>query len=234
MLLHITLELVLAVAVLFLSATFWEGLKTRKYFIAAIWDPPEGLISRETLANPPSIVSLYAENTKTIASGYALNIMAVLRRGKRGTMPLLVLIVAILIGSYFLGVAYLVINAVLSLLTSLIPLCRRAKVSAMEDVLALALILHKWRLDNSTECDQWIEVACNLRPVYEAVKKAKANNGRVSKDVEDFYLVGVLDATRAAKGRRLTDDETEAIGYVVQARLKRARREANEDSGRST
>ena len=54
------------------------------------------------------------------------------------------------------------------------PLSNAAKKSALQHVLILGLILRKWRQENPTECDDWIEQAWTLQPLYDAIKDASA------------------------------------------------------------
>src|SRR5262249_23309175 len=41
----------------------------------------------------------------------------------------------------------------------------RSKVGASENIFTIGLILHKWRLDNASDCDQFVEHADGLRAV---------------------------------------------------------------------
>lgn len=176
MLLHITIEIVLAVATLFASLTFWQLRKRERFLKMAIYNSPflESVISRERLANPSPRISVFAQKNE---GGYVFNMKLAVDADsasqRRVTLFSAVAIAAIFIGSYFLGVSYLVINVVLFFLTDLVPISSSAQSNAMEQVFIMALILHKWRLDNATECDQWVEHAWSVHPLYEAVKKAQ-------------------------------------------------------------
>jgi hypothetical protein len=92
---------------------------------------------------------------------------------RRAAMTFAAVVAAVLIGSYFLGAVYLLTNLVLLCLAASVPISRPAQSNALEHVFTIALILHRWRLENATECDQWIDYAKSLRPLYEAVKKAQ-------------------------------------------------------------
>jgi hypothetical protein len=176
MLLHIIIEIVLAVAMLFAASTFWQLRKRARFLKEAMCSPPflESLISREELTSPPPRALAFAQMNEV---GYVLNIKCVVDADRasqrRVTLFHAVAVAVIFVGSYFLGPVYLAINVVLFFLTAVDPISPSAKTNAMEHIFTIGLILHKWRLDNATECDQWIEHAWSLRPLYEAVRKAQ-------------------------------------------------------------
>jgi len=62
---------------------------------------------------------------------------------------------------------------VLFFLTAIMSISTAARSDASENIFAIGLILHKWHLENAADCDQFVEQAYALRPVYEAVKNAK-------------------------------------------------------------
>ena len=176
MLLHIIIEIVLAVAMLFAASTFWQLRKRAKFLKEAMCSPPflESLISREWLASPPPRVLAFTQLNKL---GYVFNIKIVVDADRvsqrKVTLFHAVAVVVIFIGSYFLGPLYLAINFILFFLTAIGPISLPAKNNAAEHILTIGLILHKWRLTNASECDEWIEHAWSLRPLYEAVKKVQ-------------------------------------------------------------
>lgn len=176
MLLHIMIEIVLAVAMLFAASAFWQLRKRAKFLKQAICSPQflESLISPKRLASPPQHVLVFVQKNKV---GYVLNMKTVMDADRaaqrRVTLFHAGAIAAIFFGSYLLGPVYLAINVVLFLLMASEPISSSAKTNATEHIFAIGLILHKWRLDNANECDQWIEYAWSLRPLYEAVKKAQ-------------------------------------------------------------
>src|SRR5260370_182993 len=81
-------------------------------------------------------------------------------------------IAAIVVASAFLGPIFLAISVVLFFLAAIVPISPAARSDASENIFTIGLILHKWRLENAADCDQFIEQAYGLRPVYEAVKNA--------------------------------------------------------------
>ena len=176
MLLHIIIEIVLALVIFLAAQAIWQIRKREKFLKHVVCNPPflESIITRERLANPPERISIFAQKNEV---GHILNMKCVVdadRASQRhAAMVFTVIVVVILIGSYFLGVVYLLINLVFLCLAASVPISRSAQSSALEHVFTIALILHKWRLENPSECDQWIDYAKSLRPVYDAVKKAE-------------------------------------------------------------
>jgi len=180
MLLHIIIEIVLAIAVLFASQTFWQLRKRERFLKQVICDPLllQSLISLETLASPPPHISFLASlPAQKNEVRYVLNIKCVSDADRttqrRVLFAFAVPIIAIFIGSCFLGTLYLTINVVLFLSAAFAPISSSAQSNALDHIFTIAVILHKWRLDKPAECDKWIEDAWSLRPLYEAVKKAQ-------------------------------------------------------------
>ena len=72
-----------------------------------------------------------------------------------------------------MGIVYFIINLVVSFVPSFGFLSRSAQGSAVQHILALGLILDKWRSDNAAECEDWVEESEGLRLLYNAVKNAQ-------------------------------------------------------------
>ena len=85
------------------------------------------------------------------------------------------IVVAMLCGSYYLGIPYLIINGVLFVLTSFFPIIERMAVDAMEFHYTIAVILHNWRLEDRTEYEQLMSRTMNFRLICDAVEKAQAS-----------------------------------------------------------
>jgi hypothetical protein len=176
MLFRIVIEIALGVGMLRAASTFWQFQKRKRYWKEAMQNPTllASLISRERLEDPPRDVLFFARTPKKEV-GYIWNVKCLMDSDKnavrRCTIFYLIAIAAILVGSYFLGVVYFVINAVLMLLTTFVPISTETKSDAALSIFALGLILHKWRLNSAAECDQFIEQARGFRVLYEVVKR---------------------------------------------------------------
>jgi hypothetical protein len=81
--------------------------------------------------------------------------------------------VAVAIGSYFLGVAFLAINAAIIALSALPSLSKPALSNALVQVVTLAVIIDKWHAENAVDCQAWIDRTQEYSTLYEAVKAAR-------------------------------------------------------------
>jgi hypothetical protein len=128
-------------------------------------------ISRGALDNASPMVTPFAEKKVTYALNVQLVIDADIASQHRTTIIFLLIIILALIGSCFLGPVYFAVNLLLFFFSTATPISESARSNALQHVLALALILHRWRAENPIECEEWIQKVPTLRPVYNAVKK---------------------------------------------------------------
>src|SRR5437773_9613108 len=155
MIARIAIEIVLGLVTFFAGGLFWQLRKRARFLADAIRNEPllSQFISRETLESASPMVTPFAEKKVT----YALNVQLVVdadAASQRRTMFIFVLILAAtLVGSYFLGIAYLAINLALLFFSAFSPISPSARSNALQHVLALALILYRWRTENPHECD---------------------------------------------------------------------------------
>jgi hypothetical protein len=175
---RIGIELVLVVAIFFIGGTFWQLQKGRTFLRRAIRDPKllASLISLDTLSCPPPRVAFFAQKNEI---GYFLNIGIVINSDEKSQrLPKAiscVLLGCLFVGSYFLGWPFLAANLVLFPLLSFAGLSESGRLNALEQVLTLAVILHRWHGENPGECDQWVRQGQgSLRTLYEAVKAVRA------------------------------------------------------------
>jgi hypothetical protein len=176
MITHLVTEVVIGIVTLMAGSYFWQVYKRDKFLMRVIHDEPflSQLIFTDALDNPSPMIAPYIEK---LPPGYVLNIQIVINSDKvalRRTKIILGFVVAIaLVGSYFLGVSYFVINTGIFFLSALARVSQQARASAAQQILTLAIILDRWRSENATECDQWIKQAWTLRPLYDAVITAR-------------------------------------------------------------
>jgi hypothetical protein len=172
MIARIAVEIVLGFITFFAGGLFWQLRKRARFLAEAIRSDPllQQFISRETLDSASPMVTPFAEKKIT----YALNVQCVVdadAASQRRTMFMFVLILmAALVGSYLLGVAFLAINLVFFFLSAVSPISPSARSNALQHVLALALILHRWHTENPRECDEWVARVPSLAPIYNAVR----------------------------------------------------------------
>ena len=171
----IAIETLLALIVFFAGGLFWQLQKRARFLAEAIRSGPllSQVISHEPLEKASPLIAPFAEKKLT----YALNVQIVIdadNASQRRTKLMFVVVVAgAFIGSYFLGWLCFIITTIVFLLSALSPLSPSARSNAFQHILALALILHRWRAENPQECDEWIQRVPSLGPIYSAVKLAR-------------------------------------------------------------
>lgn len=174
MMLQAIFEIILAIVTFFIARQFWVCFKRDKFLRQVICNESylESFISRDALDNPSPTIAPFARPNQI---GYFINIQAVIEadRGsvRRIKVFFAIVLIAIAVSSYFLGMPYLIINTVVLLLGGLGSISQPAQESVLQHVLALALILRKWHIENPAECEQWIKQALTLRPLYSVVKR---------------------------------------------------------------
>jgi len=176
MLIHIAIEIGLAIATFFAGNPFWELRKRAKFLRQVIYNEPflESFISRQMLANPSPLIAPFVEKNEI---GWFLNIKCVMDADRtsqrRPAIFFALVLLSIFAASYFLGIPYLAINLVIFALLAFGSISQSAQTNALQHVLAIAIILDKWRLENPLQCEEWLEKAWSLRFLYKAVKNAR-------------------------------------------------------------
>ena len=174
MLLRIFIEALIAAALLFVGYSFWQLIKRDRYMkqVLATQSFLDTFITQELFINPPARVDMYAQKNSI---GWFINIQTLLKSDgltqRKMETTYLALVVFLLMGSYLLGVTFLIINLVLFLLVSYLRLSDPARVNALENLHCLALILHRWITENRPDCERWIQQTDSLRKIYLAVEK---------------------------------------------------------------
>jgi hypothetical protein len=193
MIVHIIIEVVLGIVMLYTGQTVWQLYKRERFLKVAIRTPEflESLISEESLGNPPPRLMAFTQKQQI---GYVLNIKCAVDADKisirRLAIPFGVAVAAILVGSYFIGPVFLAINVLIFILTALIPLDPSARSTATDFILTIGLILHIWRLEDAKQCDEFIAEAWSLRPLYEAVSKAQRHRRYQPSGCEERATLG--------------------------------------------
>jgi len=172
MVLRILGEIALAVVAFFVGATLWQ-LQKRKAFLkgASTSEPFLGrLITRKTLANPPSQIEPYLAKNNI---GYFINIEVVVSADRRSQrLPSIIALgglLLILLGSFYLGYEFLAINVALICLLGCQPVSHAAKLNACEHIVTIAAILFRWRAEDPDGCDKWVGHVPALSELYKAV-----------------------------------------------------------------
>jgi hypothetical protein len=178
MIARVAIEVVLGVVTFLAGGIFWQFPKRAKFLKAVICNELflRGFVTRSALESPSPMNAMAAQKLYKDATGYVINIKILFDADKisqrRPQMFLGTIVLASLLGSYFLGPIYLAINIGIFLLVALVPIFRSTQINALDQVVAIALILHKWHLEDAAGCVQWIDQASSLRPLYNAVTLA--------------------------------------------------------------
>src|ERR1035441_3052281 len=152
-------ELALATITFFVGGTLWQLHKRKSFRRVLFRSQPflDRLISRKTLANPPSQIEPYLAKNDI---GYFINIKAVVSADRRSQrLPQAVAfgaLLLVLLGSFYLGYPFLAINVALICLLGFQPISHDAKLNACEHIVTIAAILYRWRAEDPNECDQWV------------------------------------------------------------------------------
>lgn len=186
MALRVGIEIVLAVVVLIASGVFWQFQKRRRFLKRAMCDPEflKRIISLDVLSNPPQLVAISAFDVYTlkIGKGYCTNIYAVenadIRSQKIWQVIAFTFVACLLGASYLLGWPFLGVNIALFFLSSLVGTTESTLRNALDHFVTLAVILHKWNMENPIECELWIRQKRGYRPSLKLLKQRNPERGR--------------------------------------------------------
>ena len=172
MIIRIIIELFVAILLLIVGNTFWEFPKRAKFLSRAVCDQQFLLLflAPGAFDSLSPAITRYAE-----CDGRYMVSLGALAQADRVSQRRLKLIhgavvLALLVGSYFLGPIYLAVNVAVFLLSGLGSIASPARKNALDHILALAYILHRWHLEDPAGCEQWIQETYALKPLYSVVK----------------------------------------------------------------
>jgi len=173
MIIRIIIEVVIAILVLMVANTFWEFPKRAKFLKRAISDQQFLLsfITPGTFDSLSPTITRYAEHCE---GNYMVSIGALSQADRASQRRLKVLtgavVLALLVGSYFLGPVYLIVSFVVFLLSGIGPIGAAARKNALNHILEVSFLLHRWHLQDPAACEQWVQQAYALKPLYSVVK----------------------------------------------------------------
>ena len=150
MIIQIAIEVVIAILLLMVGNTFWEFPKRARLLKRAISDQ-QFLLSFLT---PVTFDSLSPAITQySHCDGHYMATIGALAHADRVSQWRLkfitgAVVLALLIGSYFLGPIYLAISIAVFLLSGLGGIGSAARKNPLDHILALAYLLHRWRLED--------------------------------------------------------------------------------------
>jgi hypothetical protein len=172
MIIRIAIEVIIAILLLNVGSTFWEFPKRAKLLTRAISDQQFLLafLAPGTFDSLPPAIARYAQ----CDGNYVVSIGALARADRVSQRRLKFItgavVLALLVGSYFLVLIYLAISIVVFLLSGLGPIGSAARKNALDHILAFGYVLHRWHLEDPVGCEQWVQQAYALKPLYSVVK----------------------------------------------------------------
>lgn len=173
MIIRIAIEVVFAILLTMLGNTFWEFPKRAKFVKTAISNQQFLLsfLTPVTFDSLPPAITQYAEQ----CGGHYMVSIGALAHADRVSQRRLKFVIgaivfALLVGSYLLGPIYLAVSVVVFLLSGVGPIGSAARKNALDHVLALGYLLHRWHLEDPGACEEWVERDYTLKPLYGVVK----------------------------------------------------------------
>jgi hypothetical protein len=170
MYLKIVIELVLAVALQMTGSAFWSCVKSLKFRQSILADPEA--IKKILSTVDKDQFRQESKKIQPIGKTYADNIDLVLSTGgklqNKTRNILLIPIVAIFIGSNYLGESFVILNSCLFFVLSWFRISATVQKNVFSDVLGVCLNINKWNSVNAEECEKF----CNQeRPVFKYAYK---------------------------------------------------------------
>jgi hypothetical protein len=149
----------LGVGLITLSSGLWNCIKSKAFFRTILLDYDELKKFYKFLGKQKLEEESKKLNPKL---GYAVN-MELWIKSSTGALDqtrngLFVIILCIIIGSYFLGHIFCLINIVLFVAMSFFPIVPSAKDNIISDVHVLMLNVYKWHKENLEECAKYCMV----------------------------------------------------------------------------
>lgn len=172
MITKILIEVVLGLIVFFSGGLFWQLRKRAQFLAHVIGNEPflAQIISRGALDNASPMITPFAEKRVTYALNVKMVIDADIESQRRTKLIFVAILVATITGSWFVSPLCLLINIFVFFLSGATSISPSAQSNAVQHILAIALILDRWRAENLGECDEWIQQVPNLQPIYNVVK----------------------------------------------------------------
>jgi hypothetical protein len=175
MTIKIVIEIILGFILLGISSAFWNCVKSPKFLAKLLGDYGElkkfyNYLGAEKIKQESEKVAPVNEKL-----GFSTNIVLWMRASisalDRTRNMLAVVIIGILIGSYFLGNIFILINIVLFVAMVFPSISADAKNNIMTDIHTIMLNVYKWDKVNHSECEHFcnIEQPRILKNIYRVV-----------------------------------------------------------------
>ena len=175
MIIKIIIEIILGFILLAASSGFWNCVKSPKFFAKTLGDYDElkkffHHLEKEKIKQESEKVTPVNEKL-----GFSTNIVlwieASISALDKTRNMLAVVIIGILVVSYFLGNIFLLINVVLFVIVAFQGISASAQNNIFFDIFKIMLNVYKWNKVNKDECEHFcnIEQPRILRNIYKVV-----------------------------------------------------------------
>ena len=172
MIIKIIIEIVLGFILMGIGSAFWNCVKSPKFLAKILGDYDElkkffHHLGKEKIKQESEFVDPEIGYSANIALWIKASISAL---DKTRNM-LLVVIIAILIGSYFLGNVFLFINIALFIFVAFPNISASAKNNIFYDIHTVMLNVYKWNKVDHNECEHFcnVEQPRTLKNIYRVV-----------------------------------------------------------------
>jgi len=172
---RIAIELVLVVVLSFFASLFWQSLACRRFTRRYAQDQ-EFMDRFVSGLNAEKPFSERVADLKAFEGNWALNMMIISKTVFESVSAMqtwgLLVCVAVLVGSYFLGLVYLGVNVGVFLFWALAGLSSSAaRNTALGDVLSLAQILYCWKRDDRAAYEAFLDQAWGVQKVASSLDR---------------------------------------------------------------
>jgi len=171
---RIGIEIALVALLSFSAVGFWQTIKGRRYRKRITRDQ-EFLDSFIKTLNSEKPFSERTSEMEPIRGDWAWNMLLATRSdlGALSTLrnAYLVVCVAILIGSFFLGLVYLGINIAVFLFLAMPGVSGPAQNDALKQVLSIAQIMYRWKRDDRHGYESFLREAIGVRELASSIER---------------------------------------------------------------
>ena len=177
MIISIVIEVILGFVLLGVSSAFWNCVNSPKFLAKTLGDYDELKKFYDHLGVDKIRQEGEKVNPINEKLGFSTNIILWMKASISAldnTRNMLVLvIVGILIGSYFLGNVFLFINIVLFIIMAFPNIAASAQNNIFSDIHTIMLNVYKWNKVNHSECERFcnVEQPRILKNIYKVVTK---------------------------------------------------------------
>ena len=169
----IAAEVIVAISMFVLGLYFWNCVKARKFLAQLLAN--ESKLKEIITAKGKAAIVREAEHLEPPYDVYGEKIDVALRSGIKSidktSNILLVVIIGLVVASYFMGSNYLIINDCIALATYFFPIRTVDKNRVIAGVQSAALYIYKWNMMDSRKCKKYCTEKDDLKALCRIVRK---------------------------------------------------------------